>query len=62
VLQDLGLELEPEQAPMSADDVAGRERRQRYEQAREEVDLVAYVKGWRDALVDLWQAVSPALK
>jgi len=26
------------------------------------VDRAAYLEGWRDALVELWKAVAPALR
>ena len=31
------------------------------EQARVEVDVTAYMEGWRDAVKSIWQTVSPAL-
>jgi len=30
--------------------------------AQEQADRSAYVEGWRDALVELWEAVAPALR
>jgi hypothetical protein len=33
-----------------------------YDEARADIDPLAYVKGWRDALCDLWKVLSPSLK
>ncbi len=54
VVRDLGLEREPT--------YASGEARARFDTAYADVDDAAYLEGWRDALVALWDAVALALR
>lgn len=53
VLRDLGLDKEPSW---------GGDAYARFNAAYDAVDDAAYLEGWRDALVELWDAVAPALR
>ena len=55
VAHDLGMEEEPSW-------VKDRDARARFDAAYADVDDAAYLEGWRDALVELWNAVAPALR
>ncbi len=54
VLRDLGLEL-------NVNLVEGSDVHTRYMKAVTEADDAAYLEGWRDAVVEMWDAVAPAL-
>ncbi len=55
VALDLGMEGEPSWGE-------DRDARARFDAAYADVDDAAYLEGWRDALVELWSAVAPALR
>ncbi len=55
VLRDLGIDSEPTYNSDS-------DLRARFQAAYADVDDAAYLEGWRDALVELWDAVAPALR
>jgi len=57
VTRDLGMEEEP-----SWRDDKDKDARARFNAAYADVDDAAYLEGWRDALVELWSAVAPALR
>lgn len=59
VLRDLQIEKEPAYGSYGSK-VA--ETRSRFDEARAAADDHAYLEGWRDALVELWKAVAPALR
>ncbi len=54
VLRDIGLDKEPSWGEGEA--------RKRFNTAYDAIDDAAYLEGWRDALVGLWDAVAPALR
>lgn len=54
VLRDLGLEKEPT--------VYGSKEYTEFRAALGKVDYAAYLEGWRDAVVRIWDAVLPALR
>ena len=55
VLRDLSMDKEP---GLNEDNAA----HSRFDVAYAVVDHTAYLEGWRDALVELWDAVAPALR
>lgn len=59
VMRDLGLEEKPQRDQWGS---PAREAYDRFEAACDDVDHAAYLEGWRDALVELWDAVAPALR
>ncbi len=56
VIRDLGLKEKPQRG------WPAEEAYDRFQTAFNEVDHAAYLEGWRDALVELWDAVAPALR
>lgn len=56
VIRDLGLKEKPYLGEPA------KEAYQRFQTAFNEVDHAAYLEGWRDALVELWDAVALALR
>jgi len=68
VAHDAGLDSVPtilyygvQSSTESAEEQAARDASARYQIGLEEVDRAAYLEGWRDALVELWDAIAPAL-
>ncbi len=47
---------------LEAGDVLMREEAERVSQARSQVDEAGYLEGWRDAIKEIWQTISPALQ
>jgi len=62
VARDLGMDDVPKPTPSGTGYTLTEDYRRFEKACRDEVDASAYLEGWRDALVDLWKAVAPALR
>ena len=47
---------------LKAGDVLMGEEAERLHQARAQVDEAGYLEGWRDAITEIWQTISPTLQ
>ncbi len=61
VAQDLGLEKVPPRYEENGSTMNG-DHLHLDQERRDNTDEPAYLEGWRDALVELWKAVAPALR